>query len=322
MTCVYEYDVLVIGAGHAGVEAACAAARLGAHVALLSANLDTVGQMSCNPAIGGVGKAQLVREVDALGGVMGEAIDISGIQFRVLNRSKGPAMHGPRAQADKKQYQLEVKRVVEEIPNIDLRQERADDLILEPLKPSKPGSATPAFRVTGIRVQGEAEYRAPRVVLTTGTFLQAIMHTGESKTHGGRAGEGTSSGISQSLKKANITLERFKTGTPCRLSANSIDFSQLEIQPGDVTPQPFSFLTDNISQEQVVCWITRTNSDIHQLIRDNLHRAPMYTGQIASQGPRYCPSIEDKVVRFASRDSHQLFLEPEGRRTQIGRAHV
>jgi tRNA uridine 5-carboxymethylaminomethyl modification enzyme len=313
---VYEYDVLVIGAGHAGVEAACAAARLGAHVALLSANLDTVGQMSCNPAIGGVGKAQLVREVDALGGVMGEAIDISGIQFRVLNRSKGPAMHGPRAQADKKQYQLEVKRVVEEIPNIDLRQERADDLILEPLKPSKPGSATPAFRVTGIRVQGEAEYRAPRVVLTTGTFLQAIMHTGESKTHGGRAGEGTSSGISQSLKKANITLERFKTGTPCRLSANSIDFSQLEIQPGDVTPQPFSFLTDNISQEQVVCWITRTNSDIHQLIRDNLHRAPMYTGQIASQGPRYCPSIEDKVVRFASRDSHQLFLEPEGRRTQ------
>ncbi len=316
MTCVYEYDVLVIGAGHAGVEAACAAARLGAHVALLSANLDTVGQMSCNPAIGGVGKAQLVREVDALGGVMGEAIDISGIQFRVLNRSKGPAMHGPRAQADKKQYQLEVKRVVEEIPNIDLRQERADDLILEPLKPSKPGSATPAFRVTGIRVQGEAEYRAPRVVLTTGTFLQAIMHTGESKTHGGRAGEGTSSGISQSLKKANITLERFKTGTPCRLSANSIDFSQLEIQPGDVTPQPFSFLTDNISQEQVVCWITRTNSDIHQLIRDNLHRAPMYTGQIASQGPRYCPSIEDKVVRFASRDSHQLFLEPEGRRTQ------
>ena len=316
MTCVYEYDVLVIGAGHAGVEAACAAARLGAHVALLSANLDTVGQMSCNPAIGGVGKAQLVREVDALGGVMGEAIDISGIQFRVLNRSKGPAMHGPRAQADKKQYQLEVKRIVEEIPNIDLRQERADDLILEPLKPSKPGSATPAFRVTGIRVQGEAEYRAPRVVLTTGTFLQAIMHTGESKTHGGRAGEGTSSGISQSLKKANITLERFKTGTPCRLSANSIDFSQLEIQPGDVTPQPFSFLTDNISQEQVVCWITRTNSDIHQLIRDNLHRAPMYTGQIASQGPRYCPSIEDKVVRFASRDSHQLFLEPEGRRTQ------
>ncbi|MEO1992417.1 MAG: tRNA uridine-5-carboxymethylaminomethyl(34) synthesis enzyme MnmG [Pirellulales bacterium] len=316
MTSVYEYDVVVIGAGHAGVEAACAAARLGAHVALLSANLDTVGQMSCNPAIGGVGKAQLVREVDALGGVMGEAIDISGIQFRVLNRSKGPAMHGPRAQADKKQYQLEVKRLVEEIPNIDLRQERADELILEPSTHRKSESGNPVLRVTGVRVHGEAEYKAPRVVLTTGTFLQAIMHTGESKTHGGRAGEGTSSGISQSLKKANIVLARFKTGTPCRLSANSVDFSQLETQPGDVTPQPFSFLTESISQEQVVCWITRTTPDIHQLIRDNLHRAPMYTGQIASQGPRYCPSIEDKVVRFASRDSHQLFLEPEGRRTQ------
>jgi len=309
----YDYDLIVIGAGHAGVEAACAGARLGARTALLTSNCDTVGQMSCNPAIGGVGKAQLVREVDALGGIMGRAIDATGIQFRVLNRSKGPAMHGPRAQADKKLYQMEVKRLVEETPNLDLRQETVEELIVEPVAAGR--SAAP-WRITGVRVRGDAEYRAAAVVLTTGTFLQAVMHTGEAKVSGGRAGEGTTSGVSRSLAACGLAVERFKTGTPCRLSAHGIDFASLDVQPGDPEPQPFSFLTDAIRQEQLVCWITRTTPAIHDVIRANLHRAPMFTGQIESRGPRYCPSIEDKVVRFADRDSHQLFLEPEGRHTR------
>jgi len=314
MTSRYDYDVIVIGAGHAGVEAACAAARLGARTALLTTNCDTVGQMSCNPAIGGVGKAQLVREVDALGGIMGRAIDATGIQYRVLNRSKGPAMHGPRAQADKKLYQMEVKRLVEETPNLDLRQETVEDFLVESLVASSP--TAPRQRITGVRVRGDAEYRATAVVLTTGTFLQAIMHTGEATTAGGRAGEGTTSGVSRSLAAAGIRIDRFKTGTPCRLAATGIDFAALEEQPGDPEPQPFSFLTDRIDRDQLVCWITRTTPAIHDLIRANLHRAPMFTGQIESRGPRYCPSIEDKVVRFADRESHQLFLEPEGRHTR------
>jgi len=313
MTSRYDYDVIVIGAGHAGVEAASAAARLGARTALLTTTCDTVGQMSCNPAIGGVGKAQLVREVDALGGIMGRAIDATGIQFRVLNRSKGPAMHGPRAQADKRLYQLEVKRLVEETANLDLRQETVEEPLLEKLAAAGPGS--PAWRITGVRVRGDAEYRAAAVVLTTGTFLQAVMHTGEATTSGGRAGEGTTSGVSRSLAAAGFRLDRFKTGTPCRLAARGIDFSALQEQPGDPEPQPFSFLTDAIDQDQLVCWITRTTPAIHDLIRANLHRAPMFSGQIDSRGPRSCPSIEDKVVRFADRDSHQLFLEPEGRQT-------
>jgi tRNA uridine 5-carboxymethylaminomethyl modification enzyme len=270
--------------------------------------------MSCNPAIGGVGKAQLVREVDALGGVMGRAIDAAGIQFRVLNRSKGPAMHGPRAQADKKLYQQEVKRLVEETENLHLRQETVEDVVFEPVAAA--AQAEPPWRVVGVRVRGDAEYRAAAVVLTTGTFLQAVMHVGEAQTAGGRAGEGTTSGVSRALARAGVVIDRFKTGTPCRLSATSIDFSRLDVQPGDAEPQPFSFLTDRIEQDQMVCWITKTSPAIHELIRANLHRAPMFTGQIESRGPRYCPSIEDKVVRFADKESHQLFLEPEGRRTR------
>ena len=314
MTTRYHYDVIVIGAGHAGVEAASAAARLGPRTALLTTNCDTVGQMSCNPAIGGVGKAQLVREVDALGGIMGQAIDATGIQFRVLNRSKGPAMHGPRAQADKKLYQMEVKRLVEETPNLDLRQETVEELLVEPV--ANPGVGAADWRITGVRVRGDAEYRAAAVVLTTGTFLQAVMHTGEAQVAGGRAGEGTTSGVSRSLAALGFRIDRFKTGTPCRLAGATIDYAALEEQPGDAEPQPFSFLTDSLTQEQLVCWITRTSPEIHDLIRANLHRAPMFTGQIGSRGPRYCPSIEDKVVRFADRESHQLFLEPEGRHTR------
>ncbi len=306
-----------------------AAARVGARVALLTTNCDTVAQMSCNPAIGGVAKGQIVREIDALGGVMGQAIDATGIQFRLLNRRKGPAMHSPRAQADKKAYQFEVKRLVEEQPGIALRQEVVEDLVVEDRGQSTDGRGQETGdrgqeaserHILGVRVRGGIEYRAPAVVLTTGTFLSAIMHTGEVKTPGGRAGEGTTTGISGALGRLGFRVERFKTGTPCRLNGRTIDYSQCELQPGDDDPEPFSFLTDEpgrrrIAENQIPCWITHTNEQVHELIRANLHRAPMYSGQIASRGPRYCPSIEDKVVRFADKTGHQLFLEPEGRRT-------
>ena len=303
----YEFDIVVVGAGHAGCEAALAAARMGAKTALLTSNLDTVAQMSCNPAIGGVAKGQIVREIDALGGSMGRAIDAAGIQFRVLNRRKGPAMHGPRAQADRRAYQEGIKRLVELQPNLALRQETAEDLVVE--------GAASSRRVVGVRVRGDAVYRARAVILSTGTFMQGLLHYGEKTLPGGRAGEEANSGISRALGRLGFEIARFKTGTPPRVNGRTIDYHQTELQPGDDEPQPFSFLTDNIQCEQLPCWITYTNPAVHDLIRANLHRAPMYTGQIQSTGPRYCPSIETKVVRFADKDRHQLFLEPEGRRT-------
>lgn len=299
----YRYDVVVIGAGHAGIEAALAAARLGRRTALLTIHCDSIGQLSCNPAIGGVAKGQIVREIDALGGAMGRLTDAAAIQFRLLNRGKGPAMHSPRAQCDKKLYQGLAKLAVESQANLTLRQEMVESLIVN------------AGRISGVRVRGGAVYQAKAVVVTTGTFLQALMHTGETKTAGGRAGDVAAEGMSHCLRALGFELRRFKTGTPPRVNGRTIDFERLTPQPGDPEPVVFSFLTDRINLEQRSCHLTTTNSAVHDLIRANLHRAPMYSGQITSTGPRYCPSIEDKVVRFADREQHQIFLEPEGRRT-------
>ena len=294
------YDVIVIGGGHAGCEAAAAAARVGARTLLLTHRIATIGEMSCNPAIGGLGKGHLVREIDALDGLMGRAADAAGIQFRLLNRRKGPAVRGPRAQADRKLYRRAMQAALAETPNLEIREAAAEDLIL------KDG------RVSGVVTAGGGEIAAGTVVLTTGTFLRGLIHIGETKIPAGRAGEEPSIGLSRTLYGLGLAMGRLKTGTPPRLDGRTIDWPVLLVQEGDDPPTPFSFLTERIATPQTVCHITRTTAETHAIIRANLHRAPMYSGQIESTGPRYCPSIEDKVVRFGQRDSHQIFLEPEG----------
>lgn len=295
-----NYDVVVIGGGHAGTEAAAAAARMGARTALVTHRRDTIGAMSCNPAIGGLGKGHLVREIDALDGIMARAIDRGGIQFRVLNRSKGPAVRGPRAQADRRLYREAVQTLLADQANLDIVEGGVEDLLTED------------GRVIGLRLGDGREIRSGAVVVTTGTFLRGLIHRGETTESAGRIGEPPSLGLSAALTRIGFTLGRLKTGTPPRLDGRSIDWSSLEVQHGDDPPEPFSALTDRITTPQIPCHITQTTPATHALIRANLHRAPMYSGQIESVGPRYCPSIEDKVVRFGDRDRHQIFLEPEG----------
>lgn len=302
------YDVLVIGGGHAGAEAAWASARLGARTALVTFDRDAIGRMSCNPAIGGIGKGQIVREIDALGGLMGLVTDEAGIQFRMLNRRKGPAVWAPRAQADRGDYAACVRRHLENCPNLEILEAGVDKL-----EAMSETAGSHSKRIAGVVLSDGLRVAARAVIVTSGTFLRALMHCGEAKTAGGRIGEAAAIGLSASLAGLGLELGRLKTGTPPRLARDSIDFSALEAQHGDSHPVPFSFMTAHITQPQICCWITYTNNAVHDLIRKNLHRAPMYSGQIESRGPRYCPSIEDKVVRFADKDKHQLFLEPEGR---------
>jgi tRNA uridine 5-carboxymethylaminomethyl modification enzyme len=295
-----SFDVIVIGGGHAGCEAASAAARMGAKTALVTHRFATIGAMSCNPAIGGLGKGHLVREVDALDGLMARVADAAGIQFRMLNRRKGPAVRGPRAQADRKLYAAAMQAAISETANLSVVEGEVDELIVLDR------------RVTGIRLGDGRAMRAGAVVVTTGTFLRGLIHLGEKNWPAGRVGEAPSMGLSRSFERAGFTLGRLKTGTPPRLDGTTIDWSAVEMQPGDEPPEPFSVMTDRITTPQIQCGITRTTAATHEVIRANVHRSPMYSGQIKSTGPRYCPSIEDKIVRFGDRDGHQIFLEPEG----------
>ncbi len=297
---IASYDVLVVGGGHAGCEAAAAAARMGARTALITHSAATIGAMSCNPAIGGLGKGHLVREIDALDGLMGRVADQGGIQFRVLNRRKGPAVRGPRAQADRKLYARAMQAALAEQDNLTIVEGEADDLLIHD------------GRITGLRLADGQEFTCGAVVLTTGTFLNGLIHLGEESWPAGRIGEKPSLGLSPALTRLGLALGRLKTGTPARLDGRTIDWASLEMQPGDEPPEPFSALTTRLPNPQVECGVTRTTSETHDIIRANLGRSAMYSGRIASSGPRYCPSIEDKVVRFADRDTHQIFLEPEG----------
>jgi len=313
-----HYEVLVIGGGHAGGEAAWAAARMGCSVALVTMRTEAIGRMSCNPAVGGLGKGHMVREIDAMGGMMGLAIDQAGIQFRMLNRSKGPAVWAPRAQADRALYHQAVLGLLEQCDGLDLIEGTVDSLCITERKRWRDGEKKEKnvygreLEVTGVRLQDGREIKAKTVVLTTGTFLKGLMHCGEQKTVGGRIGEPAADKLSESLKEIGLTLARLKTGTPPRVHRDSVDFGKMTPQPGDHPPIPFSFMTERLDQPQVECWITHTNERTHEIIRANLDRAPLYSGQIKSRGPRYCPSIEDKVVRFSDKPRHQLFLEPEG----------
>ena len=313
-----EYEVIVVGSGHAGIEAALSAARLGCRTLMLTQNLDTIGQMSCNPAIGGSAKGHMVREIDALGGAMGLNADATGIQFRMLNKSKGPSVRSPRAQCDKKAYQFRMKAVLERAANLDVKQANVTNLLVVD------------GAVSGVETDLGMAIRGRNVVITSGTFLRGLLHVGETTKPGGRMAD-ASSGLSENLRDLGFEVRRFKTGTPCRLNGRSIDFSQCQVQKGDEPPPRFSFFSEpkleddlftlnklqgTFHVEQIPCWITATTEKTHAIIRDNLHRSPLYTGRIKSTGPRYCPSIEDKVVRFADRAEHQLFLEPEGRHTE------
>jgi tRNA uridine 5-carboxymethylaminomethyl modification enzyme len=297
------FDVVVIGAGHAGCEAASAAARLGANTALITLNLDLIGQMSCNPAIGGIAKGHLVREIDALGGIMGRVIDRTGIQFRLLNRSRGPAVQSPRAQADRSLYRSEMRRTLEQTPNLQLRQGKVVDLVVH------------NHKVLGVEIEDGRRFATKAVVLATGTFLNGLVHTGRRTYSAGRAGEPASIELAESLKRLGFPVGRLKTGTPPRLDGRTIDWSAFEPQPGDEKPIPFSFSTDRLEQAQINCYVGYTTPQVHDAIRSNLSESPLYSGKISGVGPRYCPSIEDKVVKFSDKSRHQLFLEPEGHDT-------